>query len=118
MQMLLLLQILTCPCTLLKKGSNKHDRLLRSGVETVLAACVREYRATYFGNDSPFTTISLGPISVERLKWKTAESGSESAKDDNEDNDEDSSEEDWPDHSNLKRKPAHQKALVEHLLRW
>ncbi|KAE9382995.1 hypothetical protein BT96DRAFT_126599 [Gymnopus androsaceus JB14] len=55
---------------------------------------------------------------MERLKRKTAESGSESAKDDDEDDDEDSSEEDRPDHSNLKRKPAHRKALVERLLRW
>lgn len=55
------------PRTLLKKGSNKHDRLPRSGVETVLAACVREYRATYFGNDSPsrtFLSVVLNGISL------------------------------------------------------
>lgn len=46
------------PRTLLKKGSNKRDRLPRSGLETILAPCVREYRAKYFGNDSSSCRLS------------------------------------------------------------
>ncbi|KAF9060777.1 hypothetical protein BDP27DRAFT_1429646 [Rhodocollybia butyracea] len=40
------------PHAILKKGSNKRNHLSRSGLESILAPCIREYCASYFGNSS------------------------------------------------------------------
>lgn len=57
-----------------------------------------------------------GQLFTEPLKRKTLDTISETV--DNEDEEEDGSGDDSTDYSNLKRKPAHRKALVERLLRW
>lgn len=47
------------PWSMLKKGSNKRERLPRSGLESILAPCIRQYRAEYFGNCSSTRKYSL-----------------------------------------------------------
>ncbi|KAE9391529.1 hypothetical protein BT96DRAFT_945311 [Gymnopus androsaceus JB14] len=129
---------------ILKQGSKKRECLSRSGIESVLTPCLRQYRASYFNNNSstcldydayccngsahadipePFSLQAHLPgqiwdgSTLQDLKRKVNDSDSECGEDTEEEEKDDEYDEMNP-HAHKKCKPKHQKALVERLLRW